>query len=72
MKLRLLIAIAALLALLVGCSTPTPPPAKHPSTCTKDPAKEPHFHDCNDNLYLPGHEPEECIPEEPEVVVPKP
>lgn len=60
------------LAMLVGCSTPTPPPATHPTWCNKDPKEEPHFHDCNGNLYLPGHEPEECIPEEPEVVVQKP
>ena len=52
--------IACGLAFLVGCSTPTPPPATHPTWCNKDPEKEPHIH-CNGNIYLPGHEPEECI-----------
>lgn len=72
----LLGAAACSLAFLIGCSTPSPSPssspAKHPTSCNKDPKKEPHFHDCNGNIYLPGHMPEECIPEEPEVVLQKP
>ena len=71
--MKILSAAAIALLLLAGCSTTPDPTPSHPTWCNKDPKKEPHFHDCNGNLYLPGHEPEECIPEEPpEPVVQKP
>ena len=79
MKQKLLIATAAMLALLVGCSTPTPTTSGGkvgtPSgTGGSVPVTKEETFECDDDLILEPHLPAECIPPEPPepVAAPKP